>query len=109
MTAQQKEKTMKTTMIFTENGETFLSVTYKEGEITKRNIRLRSTLLFADILGSQEKGFSVRFQIPYFRQFDKSGFISKQSALNYEQAVLDEHIDDFIADDPEELYETGIA
>ena len=96
-------------MIFTESGETFLSVAFKPGEITQRDIRLNSTLEYAEIIGSQEKGYSVRFRLPYFRQFDRAGFISKQSALNYEQDILDAHFDEYIADEPDELYETGIA
>lgn len=98
---------MKTTMIFTESGDTFLSVVYKPGEITQKNVKLNSTLYYAEIVGSQEKGFAVRFKLPYFKQFDKNGFISRTSALNYEQDILDANIDDFIAMDPDELRETA--
>ncbi|MBP3854213.1 MAG: hypothetical protein IK990_01190 [Ruminiclostridium sp.] len=100
---------MKTTMIFAESGDTYLSVNYKPGEVTHRNIKLQNTLYYAEITGSEESGFAVRFHLPYFRMYDKGGFISKQSALNYEQDILDAHFDDFIAGEPEELFETGIA
>ena len=100
---------MKTTMIFTAEGDTYLSVAYKQGEVTQKAVRPESTLFFAEIDGSEENGFSVKFHLPFFKRFNRGGFISKQSALNYEQDIFDEHFDDYVADDPSELYETGIA
>ncbi|MBO6230952.1 MAG: hypothetical protein J6O50_10345 [Ruminiclostridium sp.] len=94
---------MKTTMIFAESGDTYLSVAYKPGEVTQKNVKLQSTLHYAEINGSEMNGFSVRFRIPYFRKYDRAGFISKQSAVNYEQDILDEHFGDFLAEDPSEL------
>ncbi len=100
---------MKTTMIFTAEGDTYLSVAYKPGEVTQRTVRPESTLFFAEVGGSEETGFSVKFHLPFFKRFNRDGFISKQSALNYEQDIFDEHFDAYVADDPAELSETGIA
>ncbi|MBR5089017.1 MAG: hypothetical protein IK093_06280 [Ruminiclostridium sp.] len=99
---------MKTTLIFAGSGETYLSVVFKQGEITHRNIKQYSTLYYADITDSDKDGFSVRFHLPYFRKFNKSGFISKQSALNYEQDILDAHFEEYLAEDPDELYENDV-
>lgn len=104
-----KEYVMKTTMIFTESGDTFLSVTYKPGEVTQKNVKLSSTLYFAELIGSDKSGYSVSFKLPFFGKFSRGGFISKRSALVYEQDILDRHFDDFIAGEPAELYESGIA
>ena len=100
---------MKTTLIFTASGDTFLNVSYKEGEVTQKEIRLQTTLCYAFMIGTEETGYTVRFQIPYFRKFNKGGFISKQSALNYEQDILDEYFEDFVSGDPAELYESKSA
>lgn len=100
---------MKKTMIFTADGDTYLSVVYKPGEVTHRNVRLDSTLYYAEITGNEQNGFAVRFHLPYFMKYNKGGFISKQSALNYEQDICDAHFDDFIASEPEEIYESVIA
>ena len=105
-----KEYVMKTTMIFTETGDTFISVTYKPGEVTQKNVKQSSTLYYAELIGSDKSGYSVSFKLPFFRQYSRSGFISKQSALNYEQDIFDSHFVDFLAGEPAELYEqTGIA
>ena len=105
---KRKENNMKTTLIFAGSGETYLSVVFKQGEITHRNIKQYSTLYYADITDSDKDGFSVRFHLPYFRKFNKSGFISKQSALNYEQDILDAHFEEYLAEDPDELYENDV-
>ena len=94
---------MKTTMIFTESGETFLSITLKPGEVTQKELRNENTLSFAEITGSEKTGLAVRFALPFFAQYNKDGFISKQSALNYEQDILDAHFDEYFAGDHEEL------
>ena len=104
-----QEYVMKTTMIFTESGDTFISVTYKPGEVTQKNVKLNSTLYFAELIGSDKSGYSVSFKLPFFRQFSRGGFISKRSALVYEQDILDKHFGDFLAGEPAELYESGIA
>ena len=100
---------MKTTMIFAGNGDTFLYVACKPGEITHRNIRLQSTLDFAEIIPDGEGAYAVRFRIPYFARYNKSGFISKQSALNYEQDMLDAHFDEYVENDASELCADDIA
>ena len=101
---------MKTTMIFTESGDTFISVAYKPGEVTQKNVKLNSTLYYAELIGTDKSGYSVRFHLPYFMQYSRSGFLSKQSALKYEQDIFDSHFLDFLAGEPSELYEeTGIA
>jgi len=100
---------MKTTMIFTESGDTFLSVAYKPGEVTQKNVKQSCTLYFAELIGSEKSGYSVSFKLPFFGQFNRSGFISKRSALVYEQDILDKHFGDFLAGEPSELYESGIA
>ena len=96
-------------MIFTADGDTYVSVVYKPGEITHRHVKLDNTLYYAEITGNEKNGFAVRFHLPYFVKYNKGGFISKQSAINYEQDIYDAHFDEYIAGDPEELYETGIA
>lgn len=90
-------------MIFTAEGDTYLSVAYKPGEITQKAVKPENTLFFAEIDGSEQTGFGVRFHLPFFRKFNRSGFISKQSALNYEQDIFDTHFDAYVADDPAEL------
>ena len=100
---------MKKTLIFAGTGDTYLSVVYKPGEITHRDIKLQNTLYYAEIIETREHGFMVRFHIPFFKAYDRGGFISKQSALNYEQDILDAHFDEFAKGYPDELYETGIA
>jgi|GEM_PF-3280134 len=100
---------MKTTMIFTAEGDTYISVAYKPGEITSKTVKPQTTFCFAELGGSEENGFFVRFRLPFFRRFNREGFISKQSALNYEQDIFGKHFDAYMAEEPSELYETGIA
>ena len=97
---------MKKTLIFTENGDTYLTVVCKPGEITQKDVKLNNTYYYAELVGNEENGFSVRFHVPFFRQFNKNGFMSKQSAYNYEQDILDDHFNGFIS---EEYFQTGIA
>ena len=100
---------MKTTMIFTAEGETFVTVSYKPGEVTKKNIRPLVTLDFAETVGSEETGYSVKFGPQYFKKFDRTGFATKQSALNHVQDIVEGYFDAYIEKDPPELYETNIA
>ncbi len=94
---------MKTTMIFTAEGDTYLSVAYKPVEAAAKGIKPLNTLYFAELCGTQERGFSVRFRLPYFRRFSRGGFISKQSALQYQQSVFDRYSEDYFSDTPAEL------
>ncbi len=94
---------MKTTMIFTAEGDTYLSVAYKPVEAAAKGIKQLSTLFFAETCGSEERGFSVRFRLPYFERFSRSGFISKQSALHYQQSVFDRYSQEYFSDTPAEL------
>ncbi len=100
---------MKTTMIFTADGDTYISVVYKPGEVTHKNVKTESTLYYAELTGNDKTGYAVRFHLPYFAKFNKSGFFTKQSALNYEQDIFDSYFEDYIAGEPEEIYRTGIA
>ena len=93
----------------TETGDTFISVAYKPGEVTQKNVRLNSTLWYAEVIGTDKSGYSVRFHLPYFKEFSRGGFLSRQSALKYEQDIFDAHFADFLADDPTELCESVIA
>ncbi len=100
---------MKTTMIFSASGDTYVNVAYKPGEVTRKDVKLQTTLYYADMTGSDETGYTVRFHLPYFKKYNKGGFISKQSALNYEQDILDAYFEDFVAGDPAELSESKSA
>lgn len=100
------DNNMKKTLIFTEPGDTYLTVVWKPGEVTQRDIKLHNTLYFAEIAGNSDNAFWVRFHIPFFKKFNKGGFISKQSACNYIQDILDGYFDDYIS---YEYFESGIA
>ena len=94
---------MKTTMIFAAEGDTYLSVTYKPAEAADKGTKLLNTLYFAEMSGSNEHGFSVRFRLPFFERFSRKGFITKHSALKYQQEIFDKYFDDYLADEPAEL------
>ena len=96
-------KAMKTTMIFTAEGDTYLSVAYKPVEAAGKGIKPLSTLYFAETTGSEKHGFSVRFRLPFFERYSRSGFLTKQSALNYQQDIFDKYFEDYIADSPAEM------
>lgn len=100
---REQENVMKTTLIFTESGETFLSITLKPGEVTQKELKNENTLCFAEITGNEKTGLAVKFAVPFFSQYNKDGFISRQSALNYEQDILDAHFGEYFAGDHEEL------
>ena len=99
---------MKTTVIIEKNGSMYLTVAYKPGEVTSRNVRPLSTLCIADVSEIPGTGFSVRFRKPYFKRFDKEGFLSLKSAVDYEQDILDSNLDDYISTEPEELMEPAV-
>lgn len=98
----KKGKRMLITLLVEPSGTVYIALPKAQESGYSTSLRLvngvvQNTIRVGSIIEHElESTFSVEFQVDFLKEFNKDGFSSRQSAVEYEQRVLNKHLPDYL-------------